>query len=60
MTALVKRDWTRLPLGAARPDLIKRISSASRLLQLDAPAWVIDENLKLIEESIRAFRDNER
>ena len=57
---IVVKDWTRYPLGAARPSLASTLNSVQRLLQRNAPAWVIDEGLKLLEQSIKAFRDNER
>lgn len=53
-------DWTKQPLGAARKPLGFRAATLLRLILGDASPHLIDEELKIFEKCVKAFRDNKR
>lgn len=56
----LKKDWTKQPIGSARPVLSYLCNRVTAMVAVDAPAHLIEERLKMVELAIKAFRDNER
>lgn len=54
------KDWTKEPLGSARPYLKRRLAEALVEINEGTAPHLVDAQCGYIEAAIKAFRDNER